>query len=451
MSRIKFGWIIIIGLIVRLAIAPFLAHPSDVFEWYVVGQSFVNGSTPLTDYMVPYGYSYFLFVFPATLVYSFLSHFVPTFTFSITSISPQLNPGFGVTVVPGLLFNFLVKLPLILSDTLIAFLIFEFVRDRVGSHELAVTAAAIWYLNPFVIWISSAWGMFDTLPTLFTLLAFYLVIKNKPLPAGAALVLAFAMKYYALVLFVPMLLLVWRRGERNASLKFVLSSALTGLILFVPLLGRATSVFTSLTLAGSSPVATLYPGLSFWTAVTTAFPSFNQAALSTVLLIPALGFVYYWSWHNRKSDDVIVNLIMMALPILMLLLLYRWVGENFFVWILPFLSIIFVNDSRGKKFYWLISLTALVSSVTDSLLPYYLLPLAPWIGDLLSNGLSTVAPYRTTTPHTSSGGLNVGKIILSSLGLLASILLVLTFFQLMSVAKKRLATEGRAIYQKALA
>lgn len=449
--NLRLLWVIVVGLIARLVISPFLAHPSDVFEWFVVGQSLVNGSTPASSYMVPYGYSYFVFVFPAAYAYSFLSHFLPTFTFSISSISPLLDPGFGVTVVPGLLFNFLVKLPLILSDTLIALVVFTVVRERTGDYNIAVTAAAIWFLNPFVIWISSAWGMFDTIPTLLTILAFYLMIKGKPLPAGVALVVSIAMKYYSLVLIFPLFLIAWRTGKRDAVSKFTIAGLVTGLVLFLPLVERIVTTFASLTLAGSSPVATLYPGLSFWTAVTTVFPSFNQAALSTILLIPALGFVYFWSWQHRHSDDFVVNLISMALPILVLLLLYRWVGENFFIWILPFLSIIFVNDNRGKLLYWMISLTALLSSVTDSLLPYYLLPLAPWIGNLLTGGLSAVAPYRTGAGQGNHSGLNVGKTILSTLGVIAAFLLILTFIRLLSVAKERLRIGGEPVYQPATA
>lgn len=447
--KMRLSTIIVIGVAVRLAIAPFLAHPSDVFEWYLVSQNFLNGTDPATNYMVPYGYSYFLFVFPSALAYGFLSHFIPTFSFSITSISPQLNPGFGVTEVPGLLFNFLVKLPLILSDTLIALLIFRLVKSSLGDYNAAVTAATIWFLNPFVIWISSAWGMFDTLPALFTVLSFYLILQEKPLFSGISLVASIAMKYYALVLVFPLMMIVWKKSGKRAVYEFILSVCVTGLVLFSPLIARSLKVFASLTLIGSSPVATLYPGLSLWTAVTTVFPGFNQALASDIILVPVMIVAYVWIWKKRLANDFVTNVVTLAIPILFLLLLYRWVGENFFIWILPFLSIVFVNDRKGKLLYWLISLVALLSSVTDSLLPYYLLPLAPWIGDLLMKGLSAVGPYRTTAKVSKGGAPNVGRIVLSALGLAASALLVLIFLRLISISRESSTAAERHPYPEA--
>jgi len=56
------------GVAIRLVIAPFFAHPFDVYAWYVNGQDLLNGVSSVQSYMVPYSYSFFLFTFPASWV-----------------------------------------------------------------------------------------------------------------------------------------------------------------------------------------------------------------------------------------------------------------------------------------------------------------------------------------------------------------------------------------------
>lgn len=140
----------------------------------------LNGQRALSAFLTPYQYSYFLFLFPMSVIFHFLSSFIPTNTIQISSINPVLVPTVppGITLVPGLLFDFLMKLPLIASDTIIALLIYK-MSNRYFSKERAVFATALWFLNPLTIWISSGWGMFDTLPALFTVLSLYFILEKK--------------------------------------------------------------------------------------------------------------------------------------------------------------------------------------------------------------------------------------------------------------------------------
>jgi hypothetical protein len=107
--------VMIVGLAVRIFLAPFTAHPFDVWAWYQFGQSALSGQLPISSFMIPYQYSFFFFVFPASVGARLLSRVLGNYTIPVSSIDPRLDPGIHspIPVIPGLLFDFLVKLPLI--------------------------------------------------------------------------------------------------------------------------------------------------------------------------------------------------------------------------------------------------------------------------------------------------------------------------------------------------
>lgn len=428
----KFRTVLAAGVVIRIVIAPFFAHPLDVYSWYIDGQNVANGVQPLWDYLVPYGYALFLFAFPATIVFQALSGVLGSHVTLMSSLNPALNPGapWNITVVPGPLFDLLVKLPLIASDAIIALLLYKIVMRYNNDDRLAVSAASLWFLNPLAIWVSSGWGMFDTLPAFFTVLAFYLLMQQRFAYSGVSLALAVAMKYYAIVLVLPLVILAWRERRWNGLLRSSIGAAGAGFLLFSPLFAEISSSFTSLA-GGASPTELHYSGLSIWTAVTLFYPSFNQTILSSSLVAIALVATYYWTAKNASSSYHLW-VVFFGLPLLVLLLFFRFVGENYFIWLLPFASIITAMESRLKLLYWGVSLVALLSSLVNSLLPYYMLPMAPWMGGYLASALSAVAPYRVAPSGVVVQGWTLGKAALAGLGVVIAVLLGATALQWLS-------------------
>jgi Gpi18-like mannosyltransferase len=417
---------------IRLVLAPFVAHPFDVWRWYEYGQNVLDGATSIWTFLVPYSYSYFLFVFPASVVFHYLSAVVPTFTIPISSLDPRLNPGapWNITVVPGLLFDFLVKLPLIASDTIVAILLYRIVLRFSSDERMAISASVAWFLNPLVIWVSSGWGMFDTLAVLFTVLSLYFVMENKFAYSGLALTAAVAMKYYPVVLMIPLFAIAWREGGRKGLVHLTLAIVGASVFLFLPLLAQSLQGFGSL-IAGGPQLAMNYSGLSFWTAITLFQPVPYQAVISSALVATSLGGVYYLIAKSSSRNPHSYSAYF-AFSIIPLLLFYRFVGENYFVWLIPFASILVLRSTRARILLWTLSVVALISSVTDSLLPYYLLPVAPWIGKYLIQMLSMVSSYRVANGGVVDHTISVGKIVLSALGIAAAVLLVLMALSLFS-------------------
>lgn len=166
-----------------------------------------------------------------------------------------------------------------------------------------------------------------------------------------------------------------------------------------------------------------YSGLDFWSVMTLSFANFDPSLVSFLALAVSLTTIYVWSWKSRSAGGLVRTTYSFLAPLLVLLLLYRFVAENYIIWVLPFLSMMYLNDRVTKAGYWSLSFTALVSSITNSLLPYYMLPIAPWIGGYLVWILGVIEPFRATAGGVLAQNWGVGKIVLSSLGILSAIIL----------------------------
>ena len=104
----------------------------------------------------------------------------------------------------------------------------------------------------------------------------------------------------------------------------------------------------------------------------------------------------------------------MLLPIIALFLSYRIICEQWFVWLLPFLIILYVGGRIKRSLFWGASAVALLYSVLNCPFPFFFLPLAPWYANSL---LTIVYAIWAVEP--------VRIITLAILGFVFSILLIL--------------------------
>jgi hypothetical protein len=161
-----------------------------------------------------------------------------------------------------------------------------------------------------------------------------------------------------------------------------------------------------------------YFGLTFWNFFSLILGINLNSVYVPIVLISLLAS-YYLLWRVSYGDLLVDLTFSFLVPIIAVLLFYPVVAENFLIWLLPFLSILVGLKRIGRGAVLLLSLVALVFNLANSLLPYYLLPIAPWVGNLLVTALSLVAPYRLAPQGVFHPGLGFGTILLTSLGLLA--------------------------------
>lgn len=437
--------LLLIGIVARGLMSPFLAHPYDVYGWYQDGSIFFSQGASVSQMLVPYGYSIFLFAIPAYAALQLISSFAPTFVIPVSQLNPVLLPGpqYPILLVPGILFDILVKTPLIASDTVIAILVYKMVLKSLRNERLAVSAAAIWFLNPLVFWVSSGWGMFDTIPTLFTVLSLYFLEGERPIASGASLAIATALKYYAIVLFLPAGILILGKRGSKAVASFGLSALVGLFVLFIPYAEAATGRIASL-VAGISVCdcqGIHSSGLSFWSTVTLFFP-LNQNQLYLLILVPAMALTLRPLFRQREIEGISNSSLFYSAPLLTLLAFYKFVGENYLVWAMPFLAILAVTHQNVRKPVLALGFVGALSSVTSSLLPYYFLPASPWIGSYLVSALAFLMPYQVSPGGTLVSGLTVGKAYLAGIDVVASGLILFTLAALLIGEKPERANQA---------
>ena len=441
-DRLKLWHVLAVGLVVRLAMAPWLAHPFDIDRFYLNGENFLTGKVGISYYLIPYRLAFFLFLFPATWGFNAISAYAGSFSIPLSSLNPILIPPapFTITTVPGPLFDFLLKLPLIASDTLVALLLYRVIKDA-ATTQTAAHVAALWYLNPLVIWVSSGWGMWDTLPVLFTVITLALALEGRFTLAALSLFVAIALKLYPVVLLVPLSIYAWKTERiRTVGLLILTVATLAAVLFGYEFHGVMTELGS--VVGGTSGESTYSSALTFWTAFTLFESVPQQALISLTIGLVSMAALYLWMLLRPVRRGLFELAAYFALSIAVVLVTFRVVEENYFVWLLPFAATFSLADAKSRPLYWAVSALALLSSVTASLLPFYLLPVSPEVQGLLVSMLSLAGPYRVAPSGSVVAGITFGKVYLAILGLAASAILVAFILRVAGQEKRELSGPG---------
>ena len=208
-------WVLAAGLVVRLVLAPLSSWSVDTNGSVLAGISTVYYGNPYlstTWFNPPLGpFLDVPFMAIPNLIYG------PQALFSnVPAIVPvAVRTGVDATPFPIPAALLAWKMPLIVSDAVVALLLF-----REGPKLLAGVRgellAAAWFLNPLVIWASSVHGEVDSLAALFVLLFLLTLARGEWAPAGLFLSLAIFSKGFPVVL-VPLAVAVVIASPRLAE------------------------------------------------------------------------------------------------------------------------------------------------------------------------------------------------------------------------------------------
>lgn len=432
----KLHRILLIGLVTRILVIPFFAHPFDVYAWYTICESIIQKGPYVVSYFPPMLFYTFI---PIAYLYQWASTSLAIKPTLMSSLPTQLNPypQFEIEYVPGPIFNILAKIPFLLADILLAILLYKLVSGLGLSQSRAEKAAAIWFLNPYLIWISSGWGMFDSLPALFTIASLYFFSTKRLGMAGACLAVGVAYKLYPIVFLFPVAL-YFLKGSSNRRIeliKFFSIFLIVSAVLFFPAFGGTWSLSQSL-VTGIYERAGL--GLTYWSILLT-FPSDFQLVsyLSTILVVLAIVIVCFLL-RRLEFENKIFDLSAASLSLILAVFLsYRIICEQFFVWALPFLIISCIEGRTEEILYRASSILALLYSVTNLLFPFFLLPIAPWASDMLLAIISALG-ISTPKPGAYTPRLTLGTGTLGILGTAFSILMLVTVIETLVWPRKRI-------------
>jgi hypothetical protein len=336
---------------------------------------------------------------PIAYIYNWLSGIFHTSAIAMSSLPSGLNfyPSFGIQYVPGWLFNTVVKTPFLLSDILVTLLLYKIVNQLTHKKVLAEKAALLWFLNPFVIWISAGWGMWDTLPALLSLIAFYLLLKKRYAVSAVFISLGVACKLYPLLFVIPILIYIHKTSteqKRKKLLVFLSAFLISTLLLFLPYLNSIISFFSNYFLPGTITQSfvtgqinnPLGFGLTYWSVfllnrffnypMSTNIISYSSI-LSIIVFFFSLIIAYFKIAKSSFTNNSYDLAFILFLPVAILFLTYRIICEQFFVWLIPFLIILVIGGRIKPIFFWGFSLIALFYATLNCPFPFFFLPLTP--------------------------------------------------------------------------
>ena len=219
-----FAMLLVIGLILRLIIAPLFTFNIDVGYWSDVIDVFQNGfglyGTAGYYYTPVWGYY-------LGSVASFMEIFgITNFGVYVPELTSYVYSDFSVfPFVTSIEFNFLVKFPLILIDAAVGWLIYYLVSKHCGDRNKALLAFALWFFCPLVITESTFHGTFDNMSVMLLLAAIALMMDGRYTLAGAAFSAASLTKFFPLFMIFFLVAYVLRKeGLDSKGVKCVLKA-----------------------------------------------------------------------------------------------------------------------------------------------------------------------------------------------------------------------------------
>jgi len=255
-----------------------LLHEANVYEYVVYATSRLRSLTGLPVYYE--GFTYL----PHTLLM-----YAPFYAlyYSLTGVEwPIVDGHFNPTLIyPEVyLFLLIIKLPVIMADTLITYLL----------AKRRPSAGLLYALSPYSIMITSVWGNFDSVIG-FLMLSTYLMFKRSKLFSGFLYGLSL-MKPYGLVVLPFFLMKLSRHREALAKFFLGLSIALTPTLYFL-LLDPRSVVAALLYHVHRAPKGLNVYNASLFLEGLRASKEVGKAA--SALLLGTLILVFVQAWRRR--------------------------------------------------------------------------------------------------------------------------------------------------------
>ena len=349
----KFGkpllLVLIIGTAVRLIMAPLLTYEYDAYHWGVIMQNINsgNGLYELTGYFYLPVWGYIM-GFIDMIWNTFLS--VDVFGVSVTELFPMcdLEHIWHLSTITSPEFNTAIKIPLIIVDLIVGYLVHKTVFEITSDRRKADIAFGLWYLCPIVAYMSGSQAMFDNISALFLLLCIIFVRKDRYFLAGVFLSLATLLKLFPLVCALILVLYVIRKyPEKKETVRrlilAVLGFAVTAAVIMLPniLEGNIESTLTLITDRGSRN--TLYSIVTI------------GAAVILELLIAHRFF------REEGNPD---TLLLKYIPCAMVISFIMGLNPQYVIVIIPFLAInICTSDRTYTLCWWIIGCASMLSAL----------------------------------------------------------------------------------------
>ncbi len=357
MLRRKDIYFVLFSFTLQVLLAIFLGHYYDLRVFMVTGYTVGNGLNPYEPHILGEVFKHPHFQSAISGIgypppWALVLGFIYFFSFNLF---PNL-----------LLYNLAIKVPIILGNIVLAYLVRKILTDLHVDESKARHAWLFILFNPFILYTTSVWGQFDTLVSLFSLASLQLLFVKRINASALLLSLAVSLKPIAIPL-IPLSIIFLAKSSRKQTLNYLMIFFTTLLIFSaVPfyILGWSLSPILSnwnihFMAAGGLSYATVFSFL----LNSNRLPESLQ--LLGLLWIPLL-IIGSWIISRTKIRNM-RELLWRAVGMVFLFFLSRsWLSEPNVNLILPMLLILAYSNELKMRNLHLIWILPLVFAVLSS-------------------------------------------------------------------------------------
>jgi len=372
-KRSIYIWLLV-GLSIRLALMPIAFHTDllGIYErsslivykgvfWVGAGQSFIHYLHALFLWVLRPIMPYFESVLPGRLG--------PPGWETFTKFAAQIN------VFRTL---FLLKIPYLIFDLGCAFLLLSiFSKPKKGR-----LAFIFWMINPVVIFSVFIFSRYESIAIFFILLSLYYAKKNLSARSLFSLGVAVIIRLYPLIL-LPFFVIILGKGIRQR-----LKLAFWGLL---PLM---TMTALSKVFSGVSEVESWarLPHANYLMSLRFSLAKYD------VIFVFFVGYTILLLYTYMRTNHSFTSLWRASLALLLLFFATSFFHPHYFMWIMPFLVFIIVEDRRFIGFFVIQVLCWLVYTFQwkEALAGYLFTPINP------SYFMSLRSPFEIISQYYSA-------------------------------------------------
>jgi len=338
--------ILIIGLIIRLVLAPFFTYDFDMKGWALVIENINsgNGLYDLAGYYYTPVWGYFIGLL-STVQDLFLNIDVLGIRFTDLLPIEALQCVYHTATTTTVSFNLSMKLPLILCDVLVGYLIYWLIKDRTnGDSKKATWGFALWFLCPTIIYMSGIQAQFDTLSALLLMLTIIAFYKDRCFLGGMLFAMATLTKFFpAFCIFVFAAYIIVKHRDDKLVLRKLLMTVLGGSLM-------ALAIMMPQILDG-----TVSDAMSFMFGRMETYPNLLVATHSVFgMIVSVLGAFYFgyrmYKTDQKDADTKLFDYLLFALTAAMMLS----VTPQYMIVMMPMLIFKIMTSDRGYLICWIL-------------------------------------------------------------------------------------------------
>jgi Gpi18-like mannosyltransferase len=275
-----------------------------------------------------------------------------------------------------LIYNLAIKLPIILANIGLAYLVREILRDHHAKPQITRKAWIFLLFNPFLLYATTAWGQFDSLVALMTLAALVMLHRQSWAISSLLLALAISLKPTPVPAVLAVIVYLWgspwKRLIRYMLILIISLFVFCVLPFFIfrwdvaPILHGWNAQFS---VSGGMSLTTLYELI----ADTYLLPGYWW--LLGLIWLPA---IFIGTMFMKPGIHGLVVLLKNSLTLVLIFFLTRtWLSEQNIILILPVVLLLVSLGELNKltlSAVWILPLAFTVFNTSPAQL---LFPIAP--------------------------------------------------------------------------